>query len=95
MPSVLPIFNMPVLSLVEALDALFQLNLLMPQRPSSALRSPSFLLPRPSLTPLALALAKPGHAGPSDHERAHDASSSSSAFASFRSRVSNPSVNQP
>jgi len=33
--------------------------LLTPQRSSSALRSPSFLLPRPSLTPLALALASP------------------------------------
>ena len=32
--------------------------LLMPQRFSSALRSPSFLLPRPSFTPLALALAR-------------------------------------
>jgi len=36
--------------------------LLMPQRASSALQSPSFLLPRPSLTPLALALASPEYA---------------------------------
>jgi hypothetical protein len=46
-------------ALVEAQDLFSNWALLMPQRSSSALRSPSFLLPRPSLTPLALALASP------------------------------------
>ena len=37
-----------------------------------------------------------GHPGSqSGRSMAHDASSSSNAFASFRSSVSNPSVNQP
>jgi hypothetical protein len=34
------------------------------------------------------------HAGPRDHNHPHCASSSRSAFASFRSRVSNPSANR-
>ena len=42
------------------------------------------------------AISKPAIVrAPRDHERDHDTSSSSNALASFRSRVSNPSVNQP
>ena len=35
------------------------------------------------------------HAGPPDYKHPHYVSSSSNAFASFKSSVSKPSVNQP
>jgi hypothetical protein len=62
----------------------------MPQRSSSALRSPSFLLPRPSLTPLALALASPRVDALHDHgalELGKDATHLEHGLARGRGRI--------
>ena len=83
-PSVLPIFNMPVPSLWRRRTRFSSSALVMPHRSSSALHAPSLRLPRPSLTPCALA---PGIDAPDNH-RPHPLDRSASLWCAAHRRAS-------